>query len=41
MGFYACVVMSPVAAAIAVGLCGARQASLAREAPGPGAVLAK
>ena len=41
MGFYACVVMSLVAAAIAVGLRGARQAVLAREAPGPGAVLAK
>jgi OFA family oxalate/formate antiporter-like MFS transporter len=41
MGFYASALMALVAAGIAVGLRNARQAVLAREAPGPGAVLAK
>jgi OFA family oxalate/formate antiporter-like MFS transporter len=41
MGFYACVVMSLVAAGIAFGLKNARRADLARQAPVAGAVLAK
>ena len=41
MGFYASALMALVAAGIAVGLRNSRQAVLAREAPGPGAVLAK